>query len=105
MGEGSQREEIASSAHKHAVKEVQVEGKQPLIEEGKDEEYEEEYYEEEEESEIEEDESMTRSERERKRLGAHEKAKVDEMQKLRQIVESQQKIPKIIIIKDEYGVE
>ena len=27
------------------------------------------------------------------------------MSKLRQIVESQQKIPKIIIIKDEYGVE
>ena len=67
-------------------------------------EYEDEYYEEE-ESEEEEDESVTRSERDRKRAGAHERAKIDELQKIRQIVESQQKIPKIIIIKDEYGIE
>ena len=56
-------------------------------EEVKEEELEEEYYEEE-ESEEEEDDSVTRSEKERQRLGAHERAKIDEMQKLRQIVES-----------------
>ena len=92
--EAQQQEPLPPETKLEKPKDIPVIIEQQIAGDAEEDEYGE-YYEEDEEEEIE----TTRKDQ-------HSgQAKLDEMSKLRQIVESQQKIPKIIIIKDEYGVE